>query len=79
MNKDNSLINNFRETLNIPKPNKDGIKFINKIEEKNSGLIESKEITEKLKNFKRENSESKENKIINNINPKVNVDDEFNH
>lgn len=67
--------------MNLPKPVKDGNKFINKMEEKNlnpnAKLIESKEMNEKIKSFNKE-TESAEIKLSTGNN-KFNNDDEFNH
>ena len=77
MNRNSNVTNNFRETLNLPKIIKDGNKFINKMEEKNNQLIESKEVNEKIKNFNKEN----DNRDLKsgNFTQKFNIDDEFNH
>jgi hypothetical protein len=81
----------------MPKPVKDGNKFINKMEEKNLSpnvkLIESKEMTEKIKSFNNNNNnnqiekkdkdkelESVDVKSLTANNKQINYDDdEFNH
>lgn len=74
--------------MNLPKPVKDGNKFINKVEEKNQNpnakLIESKEMNEKIKNFNTNNDITNKKDTESEIklstgNNKFNNDDEFNH
>lgn len=65
---------NFRETLSLPKINKDGNKFISKMEDKNNQLIESREVNDKIKNFNKDHDSKSGN-----LTQKFNLDDEFNH
>lgn len=76
--KESNVINNFRETLNIPKPLKDANKIINRMEDRSNQLIESKEVSEKIKSFNKD-TDSKDLKLGANISQKFNNDDEFNH